>query len=146
MLDCTSSMGTWITELKNSIKIVCRLLNIMQHSLDLRVAFVRYTDFDLGARRTSCLPFTKYINTIFPNNYIATKLKCYCSHRDVDRFYNFVGQIHAEGGHDTAEDVFGGLEAMLNLDWNEDGTNVRNLLMTIAIITNIIHVLCSFSW
>ncbi len=51
-----------------------------------------------------------------------------CLHSDVDEFYSFVDTIAAPGGvgGDTAEDVFGGLEAATKLSWRKIGTKVRN--------------------
>ena len=49
--------------------------------------------------------------------------------RNIDEFCAFVGSIEAYGGGDTAEDVFGGLKAMLKCDWHENaGTKVRPYL------------------
>jgi hypothetical protein len=43
---------------------------------------------------------------------------------DIQEFYQFVNGIRAEGGQDEAEDVFGGLEAALKLNWQKVGTKV----------------------
>ena len=43
---------------------------------------------------------------------------------DVQEFYQFVSGIRAEGGQDEAEDVFGGLNAVLKLNWQKVGTKV----------------------
>ena len=43
---------------------------------------------------------------------------------DIQEFYQFVNRIRAEGGQDEAEDVFGGLDAMLKLNWQKVGTKV----------------------
>ena len=45
---------------------------------------------------------------------------------DIQKFYQFVDGIRAEGGQDEAEDVFGGLDAMLKLNWQKVGTKVSN--------------------
>ena len=45
---------------------------------------------------------------------------------DIQRFYQFVNGIKAEGGGDGPEDVFGGLDAMLKLNWQKVGTKVGN--------------------
>ena len=46
--------------------------------------------------------------------------------RDLDQFYRFVNNITTPNGvgMDTAEDVFGGLAAVLKLSWPKDGTKV----------------------
>ena len=45
---------------------------------------------------------------------------------DLDKFYHFVDRITTPNGvgGDTAEDVFGGLDAMLKLNWPTIGTKV----------------------
>jgi hypothetical protein len=46
---------------------------------------------------------------------------------DLDEFYDFVDRITTTPrgvGGDTAEDVFGGLDAMLKLNWPTIGTKV----------------------
>ena len=45
---------------------------------------------------------------------------------DIQEFYQFVNGIRAEGGGDDAEDVFGGLDAMLKLNWQKVGTKVSD--------------------
>jgi len=60
-----------------------------------RVAFVAYRDWLGGGERLETLPFTE----------------------DISTFEDFVGELKAEGGDDAAEDVLGGLQASLGLDW-----------------------------
>ena len=43
---------------------------------------------------------------------------------NIERFCQFVGGIIVEHTWDKPEDVFGGLHAMLNLSWREEGTKV----------------------
>lgn len=47
-------------------------------------------------------------------------------YRDLDRFHRFVDSITTPSGvgGDTAEDVFGGLDAVLKLSWPREGTKV----------------------
>jgi hypothetical protein len=47
----------------------------------------------------------------------------------LDQFYQFVENITTPGGvgGDMAEDVFGGLDAMLKLNWPAIGTKVSKL-------------------
>ena len=67
-------------------------------NFDLRVAFIGYRDFCDKDNRLTKLPFTK----------------------NVDDFVKFVGKQSATGGGDPPEDVFGGLDAVLGLDWEAD--------------------------
>ena len=96
MLDCTSSMGAYIKEVKQNIKEIVRHVKEQQEG-EIRLAFVGYRDHNDGPRRIETLNFTK----------------------DVQEFENFVGKIrpHSTGIPDFTEDVFGGLEATLNLKW-----------------------------
>ena len=49
--------------------------------------------------------------------------------RDLDLFYNFVNGITTPDGvgGDAAEDVFGGLDAVLKLKWRTVNTKVEQL-------------------
>ncbi len=62
------------------------------------------------------------------NGWLApcTELNVFCLHSNVGQFYSFVDAIAAPNGvgGDTAEDVFGGLEAVTKLAWREIGTKV----------------------
>ena len=51
---------------------------------------------------------------------------------DLDQFYQFVDNITTPGGvgGDTTEDVFGGLDAMLELNWPATGTKVSKIIIT----------------
>lgn len=78
-------------------------------NLDLHLAFVRYTDYDLPeSQRTSYFGFS----------------------RNIGAFEKFVGDITADGGRDAPEDVFGGLYHALRLSWGKS-TNT-NILIHIA--------------
>ena len=106
MLDCTGSMYQYIATVKKDIQLIVD--NVKSKFLDatLNIAFVGYRDHCDGDMRIVTLPFTQ---------------DCNC-------FSRFVGEITATGGGDTAEDVFGGLEAVLKLRWS---SNCR-VLMHIA--------------
>ena len=97
MVDCTSSMGEYIKEVKQNIKEISKYTKERQQG-EIRFAFVGYRDHNDGPRRIETLNFTK----------------------DVQEFENFVGKIrpHSSGKADFPEDVFGGLEAVLNLKWS----------------------------
>ena len=59
LVDCTSSMGSYITTVKNNIQQLRDKLQEEYKNCDLLFSFVRYTDFDLGSSRTSYLQFTR---------------------------------------------------------------------------------------
>eukprot|EP01133_Synstelium_polycarpum_P009750 gene9750-11386_t len=102
LLDCTGSMQPHIDQVKRDIASVQDNLSKRFANLDLRFAFVRYTDMDMGASRTTSLDFTNSTPT----------------------FVGFVNNIIANGGGDTPEDVFGGLQAVFNLNWRQSSTKV----------------------
>lgn len=103
-------MQPYIDAVKASVMTIATKMKSIYANLDLQLAFVRYTDYDIPEhRRTTSLNFT----------------------RDVKAFERYVGKIRAEGGDDFPEDVFGGLHhALFKLDW---GTSKNtNILIHIA--------------
>ncbi len=61
MMDCTGSMGSWIESVKQNITKVRDRLETQYKGCNLRVSFVRYTDYDQPeSSRTTWLEFTKY--------------------------------------------------------------------------------------
>lgn len=102
-------MQPYITAVKGAIVSIAREVAERQADSKLRLAFVRYTDYDVKENRTTMLPFTE----------------------DVKAFETFVGSIVAGGGGDECEDVFGGLSVALNhLQWGAEYTT--NVLIHIA--------------
>ena len=97
MVDCTSSMGPYIKEVKQNIREISKYMKEKQQG-EIRFAFVGYRDHNDGPRRIETLYFTK----------------------DVQEFEIFVGKLKAfsTGKADFPEDVFGGLEATINLNWS----------------------------
>ncbi|CAG0900528.1 unnamed protein product, partial [Darwinula stevensoni] len=95
MLDCTGSMSSYIKAAKEHIKdIVDEIRN--RYRCQVRVSFVGYRDHCDGQRRIETLDFKE----------------------DVNVFKIFLDAVVADGGGDTCEDVFGGLEAAINLSWS----------------------------
>ena len=56
---------------------------------------------------------------------------------DIQEFHRFVNGIRAEGGQDEAEDVFGGLDAVLKLNWQRVGTKVSDPFMKMQVYSNL---------
>ena len=95
VMDSTASMGHYIQDVKAHISemaedIVERFLNCT-----VRVGFVGYRDFTEGKRRLETLNLTN----------------------QTDEFTEFVGKIKAYAGGDVPEDVLGGLNQALDLNW-----------------------------
>lgn len=61
LVDCTGSMGPYIRAVQNHVVSMASTLAKSHSKLDLRLAFVRYTDFDEGENRHSWIDFTKYV-------------------------------------------------------------------------------------
>ena len=95
MLDCTSSMGSYIAGAKNDIQNIVDAITLSYEN-KIRVAFIAYRDHCDGADRIERLDFTE----------------------DITEFERFVGSLAAKGGGDAPEDVLGGLEATLALSWS----------------------------
>ena len=96
LVDCTGSMAKYIAEVKNKIQDLVANCNAMFADLVLKVAFVGYRDHCDGNKRIVALNFTEEISV----------------------FKSFVGSIEASGGGDATEDVFGGLEKVIDVAWS----------------------------
>ena len=95
LVDCTGSMLPYIVETKKDIDgIVSSIKENFENKV--QVAFVGYRDHDDGQKRIECLQFTE----------------------DIAYFQRFVSCINANGGGDAPEDVLGGIEAAVNLNWS----------------------------
>eukprot|EP01084_Bolivina_argentea_P287626 493551_1 len=97
-IDCTGSMGSWITQTKNDIHTIVDTITRTYPHIQLRLGCVAYRDWSDGDKRLQKLQFTDNVNT----------------------FKNWVGNLNADGGGDSAEDVLGGLQCASTLDWSSD--------------------------
>ncbi len=95
LVDCTSSMEICIDEVKSNISKITKEVSKFFPDLKVRLAFVGYRDLDDGEYRFSILDFVEFIPT----------------------FESFVADVEAIGGADTCEDVFGGIDRALELNW-----------------------------
>ena len=97
VVDCTSSMGLYIRKVRQNIREIVSDIK-ENHNGEIRFAFVGYRDHNDGPNRIETLYFTK----------------------DVEVFETFVGKIKARstGNADFPEDVFGGLEETIKLNWS----------------------------
>eukprot|EP00080_Pristionchus_pacificus_P016921 PDM76941.1 efk-1 [Pristionchus pacificus] len=114
LVDATGSMQAHIDEVRKSIGHIVKIITddvpcdssstIVEQSME--VAFVAYRDHDhpsSGNKQFEVLPFTK----------------------NIERFTAFTKDLRGIWGRDHTEDVFGGLDTALNLDWsNKFGTKV----------------------
>jgi hypothetical protein len=104
LLDCTGSMGQWIQAAKDQSEAIVETTQREYANADLRfqVACVAYRDYGDDVP-LEVIPFT-----------------------DTERFRAQMRRIEATGGDDMAEDVAGGLRAVLDLDWTH--SDVRTLI------------------
>lgn len=88
-MDCTSSMGHWITKAKETlVEIIDKIVDECKgegENLKVRVCFIGYRDYN--DTRFSVMSFTE----------------------DIKEVKNFINDVRAEGGADTPEDLQGGL-------------------------------------
>lgn len=108
VLDCTSSMSTWM-------KVLCQqskgLWQIPEGAKLIRIGFIGYRDIDDKMRFERCN---------FPSSAVANPSEAWST---------FIASIRAGGGDDKAEDVLGGLQEALALSWMADH---RKLLVHVA--------------
>ena len=100
VMDCTSSMSSWIKRAKETLNDV--IDNIVEEcknegNLKVRVCFVGYRDIK-DSQRFRVLPFTD----------------------DIDSVRKYISESNAEGGDDEPEDLQGGLKLALLQDWTEE--------------------------
>ena len=66
LVDCTSSMLSWIKAVKNSIKSLESKMRMTYKQCTMRFAFVRYTDYDQPVEsRISWLDFTELVQLYY---------------------------------------------------------------------------------
>jgi len=102
IMDCTSSMSSYISQCKRDINEIVRTIKEENNGVKVRISFVGYRDFDQGDRSMSVLGFTK----------------------EVEVFEKFMLGVRAAGGGDAAEDMAGGFEQVLKQSWGNNSTKV----------------------
>lgn len=108
LVDCTGSMQSLIDGVKTQIKNVVNEYKKVYPDSVLNFAFVGYRDFDRDEFPVQ--PFTP----------------------DLSVFRSCLDDVDAGGGDDTCEDVIGGLDHTLNLDWEIAGKGSSRILVHIA--------------
>jgi len=98
-MDCTGSMSGWMQEAKKRVVSISHQLKSQYSRMKLRMAFVCYRDIkDVSPPRFQLKQFTE----------------------DIESVETFIHSLVANGGGDTPEDVLGGLNQALNLNWSSD--------------------------
>lgn len=97
LMDCTGSMESWIQAAKNQItKIVDDTIAQHGHDIHIRVGFVGYRDYEDNERFV--------IRDFHEPAFVLQEIR----------------DVHAQGGHDIAEDIAGGLQHLKDLNWDAD--------------------------
>jgi len=109
MVDCTSSMSSYIEGVKEQITGVARKYAHLYPESSLHFGFVGYRDFG-DSPQFSVQDFTK----------------------SLPEFVKFIEGVRAFGGDDVAEDVVGGLSAATGLSWDVSGSGTSRILVHIA--------------
>lgn len=112
-MDSTASMGRYIEDVKNHISDMANAIVDKFHNCTVRVGFVGYRDYTEGDKRFQILDFTN----------------------DTGTFVDYIGNVKAYAGGDVPEDVLGGLNEALNLDWQAK----NKVLFHIGIIVNVLN-------
>jgi hypothetical protein len=109
LVDCTSSMNSYIEGVKNSITSCANKYRHLYPESSLYFGFVGYRDFG-DSPQYSCKDFTS----------------------SLPEFISFVEGVRSFGGGDTAEDVVGGLNQATSLSWDVSGSGTSRILVHIA--------------
>ena len=102
LLDGTGSMKSFIDMAKKVITNLMDEVNKKIKTYEVSFGIVVYRDFDMGQKSIEVLNFTK----------------------EQEEIKNFLNGIICTGGEDAPEDIFGGFQKMLELDWKVNGINV----------------------
>lgn len=117
LVDCTGSMSKHISATKNAINMVSKEIK-RRYNSEISFGFVGYRDHDDGDKRIEALSFTS----------------------NIELFSEFVGSIKVEGGGDACEDVFGGLEA--SIDLKHSGKDLKPWQSTNRVLIHIADAPC----
>ena len=110
LLDCTSSMGSWISTAKEQLfKVVANAK--ASFKCPIRVAYVGYRDF--------------YDTPRFD-------IKDFVSEEHMPEMHNFIASSSAQGGADWPEDVAGGLHKATKLSWTKSAPGYKKVTVMIA--------------
>lgn len=108
-MDCTSSMGSWITNAKDTLMdIINKVVEECKDegNLKVRVSFIGYRDIG-DTHRFAIMPFTE----------------------DVQMVKQFIQMVQPDGGDDAPEDLQGGLQLCLHQDWTEEASKRVFMIM-----------------
>ncbi|CAD8203029.1 unnamed protein product [Paramecium pentaurelia] len=101
IMDCTGSMKKWIDQARESISSIIDIFNKTVSQTQIRIAFVGYRDF-------------KDVKHIQYHDFTT----------DVDLIKQFISTLEATGGDDDAEDVAGGIQQVLKLNFSKHSQSI----------------------
>eukprot|EP00891_Asterochloris_glomerata_P008577 jgi/Astpho2/8577/Aster-x0361 len=122
LMDCTGSMGPYIEACKAKVQEIMRAAEEVHEQAITRMAFVGYRDVDdVLTVEARDFAFVGYRDHSLPHN--RFEVKDFLLKEDSREMHSFVSAIRDIGNHDIAEDVAGGLEKVMGLDW-QSGTKL----------------------
>ena len=98
-VDCTGSMYSWITKVKEEINKIMDFLTASTIKSDIKMSFIGYRDY-CDSKRFEIAGFTN----------------------DVNYLKNFISNANADGGGDTPEDIAGGLKKVMEQRWRPEAS------------------------
>ena len=98
-VDCTGSMYSWITKVKEEINRIMDFLTASTIKSDIKMSFIGYRDY-CDSNRFEIAGFTN----------------------DVNYLRNFISKANADGGGDTPEDIAGGLQKVMEQQWRPEAS------------------------
>ena len=98
-VDCTGSMSSWITKVKEEINKIMDFLTASTIKSDIKMSFIGYRDY-CDSDRFEIAGFTN----------------------DANYLKNFISNVCASGGGDTPEDIAGGLKKVMEQRWRPEAS------------------------
>jgi len=95
IMDATGSMGSWIDQTKQNLLEIINSAKKACPDVQFYLSIIAYRDFDEGSDSIQVMPFT--------SDFVKTT--------------EFLSTIVARGGDDACEDINGGFQQVLKLDW-----------------------------
>ena len=95
IMDATGSMGSWIDQTKQNLLEIINSVKKACPDVQFYLSIIAYRDFDQGSDSIQVMPFT--------SDFVKTT--------------EFLSTIVARGGGDACEDINGGFQQALKLDW-----------------------------
>lgn len=97
IMDLTGSMGLWLNEARKNVRLIVEEISDNNPGAKIRLSFIGYRDFNDAKEQ---------------RNYDTIEFS-----EDINKFDDFLGGLDCYGGGDEPEDVVGGMDQALKMDW-----------------------------